>query len=170
MHFWLVFCNVIITCALLQGGDVVWDQRVDIAVSRAELSVGTFGVPVLAEMAMKIALNAVTTCGHVLKGKVMRNKMVDLQVSNNKLFFRSISIVADFANATPAHARDSLLRSIYTADHVTPEVTRHFKRVQWLMRCRWTQRRYRHISQLQQQLFCAACVWCRRPLCLPQRL
>lgn len=33
-------------------------------------------------------LNSVTTGGHVLAGKIMSNRMIDMQVSNNKLYFR----------------------------------------------------------------------------------
>jgi N-acetylmuramic acid 6-phosphate (MurNAc-6-P) etherase len=52
----------------------------------------------------------------------MRNKMIDLQVSNNKLFFRSIGIISDFAGVSEAAARDALLRAIYDVEAVTPEV------------------------------------------------
>jgi hypothetical protein len=34
----------------------------------------------LAEIAVKLVLNAVTTGGHVMKGKVLSNRMVDMQV------------------------------------------------------------------------------------------
>ena len=34
----------------------------------------------LAELAVKLVLNAATTGGHIVKGKVMRNRMIDMQV------------------------------------------------------------------------------------------
>ena len=34
----------------------------------------------LCEVALKWVLNAITTGGHVLKGKVLKNRMIDLQV------------------------------------------------------------------------------------------
>jgi N-acetylmuramic acid 6-phosphate (MurNAc-6-P) etherase len=40
---------------------------------------------VLAEIAVKLVLNAITTGGHIIKGKIMSNRMIDMQVSNNKL-------------------------------------------------------------------------------------
>ena len=48
--------------------------------------------------------------------------MIDLQVSNNKLFFRAIGIVSDFAKVDDVIARLSLLKAIYDVDAVTPEV------------------------------------------------
>ena len=47
----------------------------------------------LTELALKWLLNAVTTGAHIMKGKVLGNKMVDLQVSNTKLYHRSIRII-----------------------------------------------------------------------------
>lgn len=44
-------------------------------------------------MALKWILNNLSTGGHVLKGKVFENRMVDVKVSNNKLYYRAICIV-----------------------------------------------------------------------------
>ena len=54
----------------------------------------------------------------------MKNRMIDLQVANNKLFFRCIGIVADFAQCSDHRARESLLRAIYGLDHLAAEVCR----------------------------------------------
>ena len=65
------------------------------------------------DVLIKLALNAITTGAHVLKGKVFENQMIDLAVSNAKLFFRSIGIIASIARVTQRQARDALLQAIY---------------------------------------------------------
>lgn len=74
----------------------------------------------LSELAVKLVLNAITTGGHVLKGKVMGNVMIDLQVSNNKLFYRAIHIVGLFSGAAPAVAQCALLSAIYCTSEAGP--------------------------------------------------
>ena len=71
------------------------------------------------QLAIKLILNALTTGAHVLKGKVYRNRMVDLRISNNKLFFRSIGIISDLMGVDEETARMALLRSVYQADQIT---------------------------------------------------
>lgn len=41
----------------------------------------------------KLVLNAVSTGAHILKGKIYQNHMVDLQVSNGKLYRRATRIL-----------------------------------------------------------------------------
>jgi len=65
------------------------------------------------EMALKWILNAVSTLGQVSKGMVYRNKMVNVGVLNNKLFFRSQRLICEFACVSQAVAQHCLLRSIY---------------------------------------------------------
>ncbi|KAJ5076712.1 glucokinase regulatory protein [Anaeramoeba ignava] len=65
---------------------------------------------------MKLILNSITTCAHVLKGTVFKNRMIDLQVSNNKLYFRSIQIIQEIAQCNPQEAEKALLRAIYNFD------------------------------------------------------
>ncbi|KAK3607530.1 hypothetical protein CHS0354_025783 [Potamilus streckersoni] len=73
------------------------------------------------EIATKWVLNAVTTGAHVLKGKVFQNIMVDLKVSNNKLFHRAVGIIEGLGKTSKEHARMFLLRSIYHTEHLTPD-------------------------------------------------
>jgi len=67
-------------------------------------------------LAVKWALNAITTGGHVLAGKVLQNRMIDLRVSNNKLYCRSLAIVAQLGKVCPQRAERLLLRAIYNLD------------------------------------------------------
>lgn len=109
-------------------------------------------VSAFAELAAKFALNAISTYAHVCIGKVYKNRMVDLAVSNTKLFHRSIAIVGELMavsevsidSVLPSHSRDSLhteavlcahcrfllqaeattciLRSIYEVDEVSSDL------------------------------------------------
>jgi hypothetical protein len=55
----------------------------------------------------------------VLFGKVFGNRMVDVRVSNNKLYFRAISIVAEIAKVDQNVARENLWKAIYRTDSLT---------------------------------------------------
>eukprot|EP00731_Ephydatia_muelleri_P031843 Em0023g350a len=70
------------------------------------------------EMAVKWALNAISTGAHIMKGKVLCNKMVDLQLSNDKLFHRGVKMVEDFGKLSKQEALKCVLSSIYTEDNV----------------------------------------------------
>ena len=69
--------------------------------------------PVVAEIALKIALNAVSTCAHVLKGAVFSNCMINLRITNIKLFHRAVGLVAKLGAVSTADAQRCVLRAIY---------------------------------------------------------
>ncbi|KPP67976.1 hypothetical protein Z043_113377, partial [Scleropages formosus] len=48
---------------------------------------------VMQELSTKWILNALSTGGHILKGKIFRNYMMDLKVTNSKLFKRAVNIL-----------------------------------------------------------------------------
>lgn len=73
------------------------------------------------QLAMKLVLNALTTGAHILKGKVYGNRMVDLRISNNKLFFRTVGIIQDLIDVEESVARESLIKSVYQTDTLTAE-------------------------------------------------
>lgn len=74
------------------------------------------------ELACKLSCNVITTCGYILYGKVYQNFMIDLAVSNNKLFHRAINIIQRFGECCEADAREALLKCIYDCDSVTPAI------------------------------------------------
>ncbi|MGQ9649825.1 MAG: hypothetical protein ACUVXJ_06930 [Phycisphaerae bacterium] len=78
------------------------------------------GAAVFEEFGTKLILNALTTGGHVLSGKVYQNRMVDLRISNNKLFYRTIGIIQHITGVSAEAAKRYMLRSIYGTDRVTP--------------------------------------------------
>lgn len=69
------------------------------------------GVRAFAELGAKFALNAISTYAHVSIGKVYKNRMVDLSVSNTKLYHRSIAIVAELMGVSTV--RDSFLPALF---------------------------------------------------------
>ena len=56
---------------------------------------GLYGVPFLVDFSLKLITNAITTGGMILRGRVYGNRMINLTVSNNKLFHRSIKIIQE---------------------------------------------------------------------------
>lgn len=45
------------------------------------------------ELSTKLLLNAVSTGAHVLKGKIYQNHMIDVQVTNSKLYGRATRLL-----------------------------------------------------------------------------
>ena len=68
------------------------------------------------QLALKLVLNAVTTGAHVRKGTIVRNRMVNVSISNAKLFHRAVGIVADVAQCSAAVAQRCVVRALYRAD------------------------------------------------------
>jgi N-acetylmuramic acid 6-phosphate (MurNAc-6-P) etherase len=65
------------------------------------------------EYALKLLLNVISTGAHVLIGMTYGNRMINLKVSNNKLYHRSIGIVSSVMKVSAHDAEKCLLRSIY---------------------------------------------------------
>ncbi|KAM9962137.1 hypothetical protein ACTFIR_005025 [Dictyostelium discoideum] len=73
------------------------------------------GLPCFNEISLKCILNSLTTGGFVLAGKVYGNRMIDLGLTNNKLFFRSCGIINSIMDLNSEEmARQFLLRSVYS--------------------------------------------------------
>lgn len=72
------------------------------------------------EYAMKLLVNALTTGAHVRIGKVYQNRMIDLKISNNKLYFRTIAIISSIMKVDEETALRCTLKAIYETDRVTP--------------------------------------------------
>ena len=71
------------------------------------------------QLGVKLVINALTTAAHILAGKVYGNRMVDLRISNNKLFYRTVGIIADLIGVTTEEATEALLRSVFETDALT---------------------------------------------------
>lgn len=57
---------------------------------------------------VKRQLNALSTAAFVLAGKVWGNRMIDLRISNTKLYHRAIDIIANVTQAPPDDAKKAL--------------------------------------------------------------
>lgn len=71
------------------------------------------------ELQVKLVLNALTTGAHILAGKVFGNRMVDLRISNNKLFHRTVGIIGDLMRVDHDRAVESLLCAVFETDSLT---------------------------------------------------
>ena len=60
--------------------------------------------------AQKLVLNMITTSSMVKLGKVLGNKMVDMQLSNNKLVDRGIKMIKDKTSVSSEKAKELLLK------------------------------------------------------------
>lgn len=79
----------------------------------------------LQEISIKWILNAISTGAHVLKGKVLRGLMIDVKVSNSKLFHRAKSIVSTFARTDQECALHAVLMAIYRRDSINDVFSLH---------------------------------------------
>ncbi|KAI7805064.1 putative glucokinase regulatory protein, partial [Triplophysa rosa] len=75
------------------------------------------------ELSTKCCLNALSTGAHVLKGKVYMNFMIDLRVTNSKLYRRAVNILQRFTGRSKPECESALLRAIYSTDDVSEEMT-----------------------------------------------
>jgi hypothetical protein len=71
----------------------------------------------------KLIYNAASTGGHILLGKIAQNRMIDVKVSNSKLFERGLLIVQEFGKCSREEAKSSILKSIYETDHLTQDIS-----------------------------------------------
>ncbi|MGB9624318.1 MAG: hypothetical protein ACPMAQ_05595 [Phycisphaerae bacterium] len=95
--------------------------RADVLVHIPEVPASILpGFPIFEEYATKLVLNALTTGAHVLCGKVYQNRMVDLRISNNKLYYRTLDIIRHITGVSAGQAKRCLLRAIFQTDRLTP--------------------------------------------------
>eukprot|EP00936_MAST-01D_sp_MAST-1D-sp1_P000777 g777.t1 len=83
---------------------------------------GVYAPPVLSEFALKLCLNAISTGAFIQKGHVLQNRMINLSISNVKLWQRSIAIVRHFSGAGERTALECVVRSAYRIDTVPSEL------------------------------------------------
>ncbi|XP_030607993.1 glucokinase regulatory protein [Archocentrus centrarchus] len=75
------------------------------------------------ELSTKLVLNAVSTGAHVLKGKIYQNHMIDVQVTNTKLYRRATWLLQKLSGCLERQCEDALLKAIYRVDELTVEMT-----------------------------------------------
>ncbi|XP_061571587.1 glucokinase regulatory protein isoform X2 [Cololabis saira] len=75
------------------------------------------------ELSTKLVLNAVSTGAHVLKGKTYQNYMIDVQVTNSKLYRRATRLLQKLSGHPEGRCEEALLKAIYGVDELTEEIT-----------------------------------------------
>ncbi|XP_062236526.1 glucokinase regulatory protein isoform X1 [Platichthys flesus] len=75
------------------------------------------------ELSTKLVLNAVSTGAHILKGKIYQNHMIDVQVTNSKLYRRATRLLQKLSGRPESRCEEFLLRAIYRADELTGDIT-----------------------------------------------
>lgn len=82
------------------------------------------GYDFFGQLAMKWVLNAITTGAHIFSGKIYQNRMIDLRISNSKLFYRTIGIISTIMGVDQATARRAVISAIYQTDNPAPALRR----------------------------------------------
>ena len=67
--------------------------------------------PRVAELGAKLCLNAISVAAHALSGKTFAGRMIDVRVSNAKLYHRAARVVAAAAGTDVLSAREALWRA-----------------------------------------------------------
>ncbi|XP_054644617.1 glucokinase regulatory protein isoform X2 [Dunckerocampus dactyliophorus] len=74
------------------------------------------------ELSTKLVLNAVSTGAHVLKGKIYQNHMIDVQVTNSKLYRRATRLIQKLSGRPESQCEEALLMSIYQVENLTEDI------------------------------------------------
>ena len=99
-----------------QSGDcvfVIGDHDDTSRMSDNAIALGPFEDSGFGQLVLKLTLNAISTGAFILYGKIYGNRMVDVRLSNNKLYHRAIGIVADIAAVSPQVAEKCIWRALY---------------------------------------------------------
>lgn len=75
------------------------------------------------ELSTKLVLNAVSTGAHVLKGKVYQNHMIDVQVTNSKLYRRASRLLQKLSGRPESQCEESLLKAVYRCERLTADIS-----------------------------------------------
>lgn len=74
------------------------------------------------ELSTKLILNAISTGAHVLKGKIYQNYMIDVQVTNSKLYHRASRLLQKFSALPESQCQEALLKAIYEVEELTASI------------------------------------------------
>ncbi|XP_058523415.1 glucokinase regulatory protein [Ochotona princeps] len=74
------------------------------------------------ELSTKWVLNTVSTGAHVLLGKILQNHMLEIRISNSKLFWRALTMLQRFSGQSKARCTESLLQAIHFPQPLSDEI------------------------------------------------
>ncbi|KAK2856888.1 hypothetical protein Q5P01_005623 [Channa striata] len=75
------------------------------------------------ELSTKLVLNAVSTGAYVLKGKIYQNHMIDMQVTNSKLYRRAKRLLQKLSGCPEPRCEEALLKAVYQMDKLPKDIT-----------------------------------------------
>ncbi|XP_044044434.1 glucokinase regulatory protein isoform X3 [Siniperca chuatsi] len=75
------------------------------------------------ELSTKLLLNAVSTGAHILKGKIYQNHMIDVRVTNSKLYCRATRLLQKLSGCPESQCEEALLKAVYGVDKLTVDIT-----------------------------------------------
>ncbi|XP_072227339.1 glucokinase regulatory protein [Leuresthes tenuis] len=75
------------------------------------------------ELSTKLVLNAVSTGAHILKGKIYQNHMIDVQVTNSKLYRRATRLLQKLSGHPESECEEALLKVVYRVDKLAEGIT-----------------------------------------------
>lgn len=110
-------CTAAIEGVGLQAGPKSEKKRESIKSSK-EL-VESLLIHLAQEAAMKWTVNCISTGAHIYLGKVYKNLMVDVRVSNVKLFHRACGIIMGICKLGDEDSKKCLLKAIYVTDNLS---------------------------------------------------
>lgn len=94
------------------------DHYCSINLSQLPYSDLTYGTQGWYTSAMKYLLNIISTGAQRQHGMIKQNFMINMTVANNKLYYRSLELICNFAHCDVNQAEQSLLKVIYQHQHV----------------------------------------------------
>ncbi|XP_076008483.1 glucokinase regulatory protein [Genypterus blacodes] len=114
--------NIHAVCHRVEGdASAVQDEISEMCSSTLRI---TWSSPVstMWELSTKLVLNAVSTGAHILKGKIYQNHMIDVQVTNSKLYRRATRLLQRLSARPEAQCEEALLKAVYRADQLTADM------------------------------------------------
>lgn len=90
--------------------------QLGVVLNRVSKSVNSYFASCLQEYALKLIVNGISTGAHILIGKTYQNIMIDVRVSNVKLYWRAVGILKRLTNQTDIECESYLLKSIYSGE------------------------------------------------------
>ena len=93
---------------------------VPVSIGSALYSKEGFGSQSMAEVALKLVVNCFSTGANILNGKVFDGRMIDVRLSNVKLFHRASDIVAKVAGCPLSTAIAHILQVLHAPETPPP--------------------------------------------------
>jgi N-acetylmuramic acid 6-phosphate (MurNAc-6-P) etherase len=108
-----------------RGGEPPLAVHVALSATSLPCAGGLPAPPALAQLALKLCLNATSTLGHAAAGCIWGGRMVAMCITNEKLFHRAVGIVVASAGVAQGAAEAAVLRAINGGTGATRTAAEH---------------------------------------------